>query len=176
MRRLRKIDGFSLVEIVMIFSILVVLFGMILLTIENRFQHDKEEKLKQGLAEVRKALRNYYLDHKHFPCDPADYNRGGDVELFKKQLLWYTNYEGKPSLKRSEEFRFGPYLTSFPVETISGSQTVRVDTSGQEALAGVKKRVAESPSATGGWYYQAANGLFIANLNKDLFKQYYAYF
>jgi type II secretory pathway pseudopilin PulG len=172
----KKTDGFSLVELVLIICILGLLLSMAFLTFQNKKTEKKEDLLKENLAEVRLALKNYYIDHKHFPCSNEDFNRKGDVEVFMKQLIWYTNRQGEPSIKRSRDFRFGPYLELFPTEPITKHQNVFVDTSSVLDLIELKKHVAESNKANGGWYYQSENGFFIAHLNKFLFKDYYAYF
>ena len=128
MQNLQKNEGFSFVEFVLIFSIIGILLSMAVLTLQNRQQQIKEEQLKRDLTDVRKALHGYFLDHDLFPCSGEDFNRAGNVETFKKQLLWYTNKKGKPSTTRSRDFRFGPYLSVFPKEAVTGFETVVIDT------------------------------------------------
>jgi len=173
---LHKKDGFSLVEIVMVCGIMLLLVGMTILNIKNRQQQDKEDELKSRLIELRNAVQNYYLDHNHFPGSKEDFNRAGDVELLKRQLLWYTDFAGRPSMTRSREFRFGPYLQFFPTESITGKSGIVMDTNLSKNLLELKQRVAESLQARGGWFYQSATGTWLVNLNQKEFKDYYAFF
>ena len=125
---------------------------------------------------MRKALANYFMDHKHFPCSKEDFNKNADLDIFVKQLLCYSNQQGEPSKKRSKDFRFGPYLKSFPIETITGKTDIFIDTCSVAGMAEMKKLISTSQKSRGGWYYQAENGLFFVNLNNLKNKKQYGYF
>jgi len=173
---LSKNKGFSLVEIIMVSGIMFLLVGMTILNIKNRQQLVREDELKTSLIELRQAVQNYYLDHHFFPGSKEDFNRSGEVELLKRQLLWYTNLAGQPSMIRSREFRFGPYLQSFPVEVITGKGMIIVVVNQSKNLIELKQHIAESHQARGGWFYQPETGTWLVNLNQKEFKDYYAYF
>lgn len=176
MRWVRKNEGFSLTEFLLIFCILGVLFSMAFLTVRSNNLNSKEKMLKSGLTEVRKALADYYADHKHFPCSKDDFNKNADTEIFLKQLLYYSNQLGEPGLKRSKDFKFGPYLKSFPNESITGKIEIFIDTSLVANLVEMKKLISTSQKAIVGWYYQVEKGLFFVNLNNFVNKKQYGYF
>lgn len=176
MQKQKNKNGFSFVEFILIISIVGILLSMAILTFQNRQQQTEEEQLKRDLMIVRKAIHAYFLDHDFFPRAKKNFRQAENMEYFKKQLLWYTNKKGEPSVTRNRDFRFGPYLSDFPKEAVTGLATVVIDTSSEDDLNRLKKMVAESANATGGWYYQAKNGFFIVNLNKNRFKEYYAFF
>jgi type II secretory pathway pseudopilin PulG len=176
MRNWERNDGFSLLEILMIVGILATFLSLVVLSYQNSQRARKEEALKQRLAEIREAIDKYYLDHGHFPCSSSDFNRQGDPELFRQQLLWYTDRQGKPSRTRNRDFRYGPYLSNIPEEPFTGTAQVVIDTVHSYTLVELKKFVAEWPGATGGWYYQASTGFVVANLNSKRFGKHYAYY
>ena len=176
MRWIRKKDGFSLTEFVLIFCIFGVLFSMAFLTVRNNKLNKKEKMLKSGLTEVRQALVSYYMDHKHFPCSKEDFNKNANTTIFIKQLLCYSNLVGEPCQKRSKEFRFGPYLKSFPIESITGKADIFIDTCSVADMVEMKKLISGSQKSMGGWYYQVENGLFFVNLNNLKNKKQYGYY
>ena len=173
---MRRQSGFALLEIILLLGILGALVSLVVIHFENSRLVAKEERLKAGLGALRQATQRYYRDHGHFPCTAEDFNRKAELNVLKQQLLWYTDRRGKPSRTRNRQFRFGPYLSEFPVEPISGNAAVRIDTSGSDNLVTLKKKVSESQKAKGGWYYQAKTGFWLANLGRRFFKEYYAYF
>ncbi len=176
MRWVRKNAGFSLIEFVLIFCILGVLFSMAFLTVRNHDLNKKEKMLKSGLTDVRNALANYYIDHQHFPCSKEDFNKNAETDIFLKQLLCYSNHMGEPGQKRSKDFKFGPYLKSFPIETITGNADIFIDTCSVVDMIEMKKLISTSQKSMGGWYYQVENGLFFVNLNNLKNKKQYGYF
>ncbi len=176
MKSWTKNDGFSLIELVLLTGIVGLIMSLAVINFENSRREAKEEQLKKNLKELRIALHQYYQDHGHYPCTEKDYNRKGDFKILKKQLLWYTNKFGEPKRTRNREYRFGPYLREFPAEPFSGQFTVVIDTARALTLIELKREIAHSPAAKGGWFYQAKTGFVVANLSSVYFKEYYAYF
>ncbi len=59
--------GFTLIEILVVLSIMAVLAGMLLFSTENARQKGKDSRRKQDLGTINSALISYYADHRQFP-------------------------------------------------------------------------------------------------------------
>jgi len=174
--KIRAEGGFSLAELLIVIAIIGILAGIVIMNLTGSEKSAKEAKLRANLVVLREALLAYKADHGFFPCAPGDYNTSGNENTFKRQLLWYTNKAGKPSRKRTTEYRFGPYLQDFPEEPITGSKKVYINRKDERLLEDLKKFVSNSRSANGGWYYEARSGNLVAYLGKHKFPEEYAYY
>jgi hypothetical protein len=90
------------------------------------------------------------------------------------QLIWCTDARGEVSPQKTEEFRFGPYLSELPEEPVTGSTLVTIDTQGERSLPSLAAAVAGGPGE-GGWYYEARTGNLVANLGADFGTKYPRY-
>ncbi|MBD3290209.1 prepilin-type N-terminal cleavage/methylation domain-containing protein [candidate division KSB1 bacterium] len=182
MRRfLKKEKGFSLVELLIVIGIIGILATIVIMNMRGSETGAKETKLKANLANLRQALFAFNSDHGFFPCTSNDDNFKGNVATFKRQLTWYTDADGRTSAKRTDEFRFGPYLQEFPSNPFyqgtdeSEAEEVEIDTRGDQILENLKDQVAKG-NGNNGWYYQAKSGNIVANLGGSAFSDEYCYF
>jgi len=113
-RQPRK-KGISPGELLIVLAIIAITAVVVLLNFASTHSRSKEAALEENISLLREALDLYREDHGWYPCDPErDWNRVGDGETFKQQLTRYTNAHGEPSAERNRDFRFGPYLRSWP--------------------------------------------------------------
>jgi type II secretory pathway pseudopilin PulG len=82
--------------------------------------------LDATLANVRKTIDTYYAEHDRFPgYDPA--NGSPNDDQFVKQLIMYSDAQGRTNAMPSAPYIFGPYLRApFPVNPANKLRTVRV--------------------------------------------------
>lgn len=65
--RMRRLAGFTLVELLVVLSILALLLSLAVPRYFSGVQRAKEQALKQQLATARKALDEYYADQGQYP-------------------------------------------------------------------------------------------------------------
>ncbi|MBD3289451.1 prepilin-type N-terminal cleavage/methylation domain-containing protein [candidate division KSB1 bacterium] len=178
---LKKEKGFSLVELLIVIGIIGILSTIVIMNMRGSETGAKETKLKANLANLRQALFAYNSDHGFFPCTTNDRNFKGNEQTFKRQLTWYTDADGKTSAKRTDDYRFGPYLQEFPsnpfykgTNAAKGEEVV-IDTKGDQILEDLKDKVAKG-NGENGWYYQAKSGNILPNLGGSTFSDEYCYF
>ncbi|MFH1680125.1 MAG: type II secretion system protein [Candidatus Eisenbacteria bacterium] len=167
--------GISLGELLIVLGIIAITAIVVLLNFANTHSLSREAALEENLGLLREALDLYREDHGWYPCDPLeDWNRAGDPETLKLQLTGYTNESGKPSASRSPEHPFGPYLSSWPVEPVSGSGQVAVDRTNKRIFDRMADLVAVG-SGEGGWHYEPRSGNICANLGNGYPSDYAHY-
>jgi len=177
----KKEKGFSLVELLIVISIIGILATVVIMNMRGSETGAKEAKLKANLASMRQSLVAYHADHGFFPCTTNDWNYSGNEEDFKKQLTWFTDAKGNVSKNRSESYRFGPYLQEFPENPFyTGTDPerglkVQIDRTNDRILGELKKDIADA-NGNYGWYYEAKSGNVVANLGGSDFSDKYVEF
>ena len=175
-KKFQNEKGFSLAELLIVISIIGILAGIVMMNMNGSQRSAKAAKLRGNLVTLREAILAYKLDHGFFPCTSSDYNSGGDVTTFKRQLTWFTSSSGRPSQTKSTTYMYGPYLQKFPEEPITNSSNVVIDQSGERVLSALQRYVAGLNTATGGWYYEAKTGQVVPYLNSRTYGSEYVYY
>jgi general secretion pathway protein G len=67
--RLRASAGFTLIEVLIVVTLIVVLAGIGLATYTTSIQRSKEAVLHEDLYRMREAIDQYYADKGHYPSD-----------------------------------------------------------------------------------------------------------
>jgi general secretion pathway protein G len=65
---MKKQSGFTLIELMVVISLIVVLAGMGLVQYRNSIVRSKEAVLKKDLFEMRDAIDQYYADKNEYPA------------------------------------------------------------------------------------------------------------
>ena len=65
---MKKQSGFTLIELMVVISLIVVLAGMGLVQYRNSIVRSKEAVLKKDLFEMRDAIDQYYADKSAYPA------------------------------------------------------------------------------------------------------------
>ncbi|MBM3320140.1 MAG: type II secretion system protein [Candidatus Eisenbacteria bacterium] len=173
-RQPRK-KGISPGELLIVLAIIAITAVVVLLNFASTHSRSKEAALEENISLLREALDLYREDHGWYPCDPErDWNRVGDGETFKQQLTRYTNAHGEPSAERNRDFRFGPYLRSWPLEPISGSAEVTIDRTHRRIFDRMADHVSVG-RGSGGWHYEPRSGNICANLGNEYPVEYAHY-
>ncbi len=64
--RLQK--GFTLIELIVVVSIIGILAGIAMVNLKNMTRKARETALKDNLFTMRKAIDNFYADKQHYPA------------------------------------------------------------------------------------------------------------
>ncbi|QNN24595.1 hypothetical protein HED60_20745 [Planctomycetales bacterium ZRK34] len=106
-------------------------------------QNPGDAAVAQDLTFLRQQIALYRLQHRDLlPGHIRGANRTADADLVVKQMTQFTDEKGNVSAVRSDRFRYGPYLTGFPMHAQTGISVLRLV--GSEAAAG--------------WVYDAKSG------------------
>jgi len=73
----RQRSGFTLMELVVVISILAILAGALIPRIANRMASARDARRVSDIHAVRDALEQYYLDHGHWPTGEPNASYGG---------------------------------------------------------------------------------------------------
>ncbi len=66
--RRRRDSGFTLIELMVVISLIVILASMGLVQYRNSVTHSKEAVLKEDLFRIRDAIDQYYADKNQYPA------------------------------------------------------------------------------------------------------------
>jgi prepilin-type N-terminal cleavage/methylation domain-containing protein len=125
-KRARTRHAFSLVELVIVVTIIGMLASIAVPRVVNASSGANEAALQATLANVRKSIDVYYAEHGKYP----GYNHTTglpDNDAFVDQLLMYSDDAGKTNATYSTTYKYGPYLRApFPTNSINNLATVHV--------------------------------------------------
>src|SRR5215813_8726701 len=96
MRRQRE-QGFTLIELMIVITIILILIGMGAARYERSMLRAREATLKQDLSAMRQAIDNYTLDKEAAPqsledLQQAGYLRNVPVDVMTQQRDWQPTF------------------------------------------------------------------------------------
>lgn len=140
--------AFTLVELMIVVSILGILAAIVLPEVQGHTQRAKEASAKETLRMMRNAIELYTAEHQGTPPGYVNGNIGS-LGTFLIQLVCCTNTSGEDnsSQEPTASHPFGPYISDFPVNPFNDLMTV----------SDLPDEVDMPASATGenGWIYKA---------------------
>jgi len=149
--------GFTLVELILVVSILGILAALVLPAFQGNVVQAKESASKSNLATMRTQIELYKLQHKGFP--PGYINESvTDISSVPLQFTGTTTADGVPSPNTvpANPFLYGPYLKKIPPNPFNNKST----------FAEVAAATAFSTAADGtssGWLYKKETGEIALN-------------
>ena len=72
MRRLRNIPGFTMIELLIVMTIIVVLASLGMVGYRNSVRRSEEAVLKENLFRMRDAMDQFYADKNKWPSDLSE--------------------------------------------------------------------------------------------------------
>ena len=125
--------GFSLVEMVLVVTIIGILAAIAVPRMAGAAVNAKANALQATLTNVRKAIDVYYAEHGKYPGYTPGTNAPSDT-AFSKQLTLYSDDTGATNSTFSPQYKYGPYLRApFPANPTNGLNTVTVKADPSEA-------------------------------------------
>jgi general secretion pathway protein G len=140
-----KTRGFTLVEILIVVIILAILAAIVIPQFSMATTDARVSTLRADLQTIRNQLETYKFQH-------YDTYPGAAMQT---QMMQFSNVAGETSATQDTTYYLGPYLSTIPINPVSGSRDVRI-VSGTTTFA--------APTADAGWWYNSTSGQFRADL------------
>ena len=152
-----KEKAFTLVEMILVVTILGILGALVLPTFQGHIAKARESAAKDNLRVMRNQIELYKLQHKGVPPGYVD-GSGAPTALLAMQFTGTTAETGaaSPSTVPSAPYLYGPYVKKLPgnpYNKLSNITYVAEATAFSAAVDGT----------SGGWLYKKETGEFKIN-------------
>lgn len=154
----RRRLGPLLVEFLVAVILLTILAVLIVPKFAQAAGNRQQLHLRNSLKELRTQIYVYRAEHNSIPpgYPKGDTSRLPTYDAFLAQMTQPSNAAGESSPVKTSQFKFGPYLTTIPVNPINGSAKVRLVTS--------TDTFPNRPMGDEGWVYQPSTATIAANV------------
>lgn len=117
--------GFTLVEILLVVTILGILAAIVVPTFQGNVATAKESASKSNLMAMRTQIELYKLQHNGYPPGYVS-GAGAPIATVPLQLIGTTTMTGQasPSTVPSDPFLYGPYLKNIPENPYNGLSSI----------------------------------------------------
>ena len=147
-----KKKAFSLVEIILVVTILGILAAIVLPSFQNHTASAKESAVKSNLTTIRSQLEIYKLQHGGVP---PGYVNGAEAPIAELvlQLTATSTVTGAVSASKVpiDPYLYGPYLKKIPENPFNGLSTIAYVAEGTEFSAA-------ADGTSSGWLYKKETG------------------
>lgn len=167
-----KNRGFTLVELLIVVSILGILAAIVLPEFQDHTKQAKESQVRSNLKVLREAIERYAIEHNGVPPGYPLNNAAGtpDMLTFNLQMVFKaSNAAGQLADFGTAGYPYGPYLPEVPANPFNGKKTVRIINNSTSFPA--------APYDQDGWLYKPATKeirLDSSNLDSSS-KSYFTY-
>ena len=152
-----KEKAFTLVEVILVVTILGILGALVLPTFQGHIVKARESAAKDNLRAIRSQIELYKLQHKGIP--PGYLNGSGVPEaLMQLQFTGTTTETGaaSPSTVPSEPYLYGPYIKRLPENSFNKLSNIVYVPEATDFSAAVD-------GTSSGWLYKKETGEFKIN-------------
>ena len=152
-----KEKAFTLVEVILVVSILGILAALVLPTFQGHIVKARESASKDSIRVMRNQIETYKLQHKEIP--PGYLNGSGVPEaLLLLQFTGTTTETGaaSPSTVPSDPYLYGPYIKKLPENPFNHLTNIAYVLEATAFSAAVD-------GTTSGWLYKKETGEFKIN-------------
>lgn len=152
-----KKKGFTLVELIIVVTILGILAAIVLPTFQGNVATAKESASKSNLMTMRTQIELYKLQHNGVTPGYADGSPIGEAML-ALQLTATTMVEGtvSPSTVPTNPFLYGPYLKKIPQNPFNKLSTIAY-------VAELTPFSTAADGTSSGWLYKKETGEIAMN-------------
>jgi len=152
-----KKKAFTLVEIILVVTILGILAAIVLPSFQNHAANAKESAVKSNITTIRSQLEVYKLQHDGVP---PGYINGADAPIttLVLQLTATSSVTGAVSQSKApvDPYLYGPYLKKIPENPYNGLSTITYVGAGTEFSAA-------ADGTSSGWLYKKETSEFRVN-------------
>lgn len=154
--------GFTLLEMLIAVIVLGILAMVIIPQITVSSDDAKVSAVKADLSAIRSAIEMYYQQH-NSTYPPCTDDATGTPGNFTLALTLYSDASGATAATKDATHIYGPYIKSdrLPINPFNNSNFVACNT----ATAVNDRTPVSAKTATHGWSYAPATGVFFANDN-----------
>ena len=153
-----KKKGFTLIEVILVVTILGILAAVVLPTFSDQTAVAKEAAAKSNLMTIRSQIELYKLQHNGFPPGYLNSALTSDLNLLESQFIGTSAVTGQAiaGTVPSSPFLYGPYLKKIPKNPFNNKSNIAI----------VLQATAFSSAVNGtssGWLYKRETGEFVIN-------------
>jgi general secretion pathway protein G len=147
-----KRHGFTLVELMLVVSILGILGALAMPMYQNHATQARESAAKSDLSTMRAQIELYKLQHNNVPPGYVD-GAAADLATLELQLVGTTTRTGAASANkvRVDPYQFGPYLKRIPDNPFNDLSTIAYVAAGADMAAA-------ADGTSSGWLYKRETG------------------
>jgi len=152
-----KEKAFTLVEVILVVTILGILGALVLPTFQGHIAKARESAAKDNLRVMRNQIELYKLQHKGIPPGYVNGSAGPEA-LLQLQFTGTSDETGaaSPSTVPSEPFIYGPYLKKMPENPYNKLSSIVYVLEATDFSAAVD-------GTSSGWLYKKETGEFKIN-------------
>jgi prepilin-type N-terminal cleavage/methylation domain-containing protein len=153
-----KKKAFTLVELILVITILGILAALVMPTFQGNIATAKESAAKSDLMALRTQIELYKLQHNQYPPGYVD-GAGAPIATMSLQLIGTTTVKGQasPSTVPSDPFLYGPYMKKIPPNPFNKLSTI--------AYVGVGTAFSAAVDGTSsGWLYKKETAEIVMNM------------
>jgi len=163
-----KNQGFTLVEILIVVTILGIMASIMIPKFSNATEETRETMLREELRILRTQIATYRAQH--WDTCPG-YDGGGNVseQAFIDQLTMYTDENGNTNAVAGPVFKYGPYLREIPENPLNNKSSIQLIPDGG-AMPG-------AATDADGWIFKPEENIIRADSvgNDNQGNSYYSY-
>jgi len=156
-RKKMKKTAFTLIEVILVVTILGILAALVLPTFSDHATSARESAAKSNLMTIRSQIELYKLQHNGI--QPGYINGvGAPVAMVELQLIGTSAVTGQasPSTVPTAPFLYGPYVKKIPKNPFNNLSTIVYVAEATAFSAAVN-------GTSSGWLYKKETGEFVIN-------------
>jgi prepilin-type N-terminal cleavage/methylation domain-containing protein len=169
-KHLKKQNGFTLVELLVVVIILAVLAAIVIPQLRSSSQDAKLSALDADLSTLRSSIELYYNQHNAYPGVIKQHNGVAHTsaeDAFVKQLTFCSKDTGDTSNVCDATYKFGPYIKKAvpknPLPNAATTTDPQMSGVNVDAATATLGTAAANDATAKGWFFVQQTGEFFAN-------------